>query len=101
MNDDNLSSYEVTVMPDPVSRSWMRPAVILVATDLSDTERLMPFALQQAEGIGAHLLLLHVLAAGESMAVDAVGMPYYDPAGAIESASETLHGWCAAARERN
>jgi nucleotide-binding universal stress UspA family protein len=44
---------------------------------------------------------LHVLAAGESMAVDAVGMPYYDPAGAIESASETLHNWCGVARERN
>jgi nucleotide-binding universal stress UspA family protein len=88
-------------MPDPITKSWTHPAVILVATDLSDTERLMPFAVQQAEGIGAHLLLLHVLAGSESMAVDAVGMPYYDPAGAIESARDALHKWCAFARERN
>jgi nucleotide-binding universal stress UspA family protein len=88
-------------MPDQITRRWTYPAVILVATDLSDTERLMPFALQQAEGIGAHLILLHVLAAGESMAVDAVGMPYYDPAGATESAAETLHAWCDVARRRN
>jgi nucleotide-binding universal stress UspA family protein len=88
-------------MPDPITKSWTHPAVILVATDLSDTERLMPFAMQQAEGIGAHLLLLHVLASSESMAVDAVGMPYYDPAGAIESARDALQQWCAFARERN
>jgi nucleotide-binding universal stress UspA family protein len=88
-------------MPDPITKSWTHPAVILVATDLSDTERLMPFALQQAERIGAHLLLLHVLAGSESMAVDAVGMPYYDPAGALESARDALHKWCAVAHERN
>jgi hypothetical protein len=82
-------------MPDPVTGTWTNPAVILVATDLSDIVRLMHFALPQAEGIGAHLVLLHVLAAGESMAVDAVGMPYYDPAGAIDSASEALDTWCA------
>ena len=88
-------------MPDPITKSWTHPAMILVATDLSDTERLMPFAVQQAEKIGAHLLLLHVLAGSESMAVDAVGMPYYDPAGAIDSARNALHKWCAFARERN
>jgi nucleotide-binding universal stress UspA family protein len=68
---------------------------------LSDTERLMPFALQQAEATGAGLILLHVLAASESMAVDAVGMPYYDPAGAVESAAKVLHVWCTLARARN
>ncbi len=88
-------------MPEAITRRWTYPAVILVATDLSDTERLMPFALQQAEGIEARLILLHVLAAGESMAVDAVGMPYYDPAGAMESAGETLHAWCDVALQRN
>jgi nucleotide-binding universal stress UspA family protein len=61
----------------------------------------MPFALQQAEATGAGLVLLHVLAASESMAVDAVGMPYYDPAGAVESAAKVLRGWCAVARDRN
>src|SRR5215469_16905143 len=88
-------------MSDPVTERWTHPAVILVATDLSDTERLMPFALQQAESTGAHLLLLHVLATSESMAIDAVGMPYYDPAGAVETASSLLQTWCAVARTRN
>jgi len=88
-------------MPDAVTHRWTHPSVILVATDLSDTERLMPFALQQAESTGAHLLLLHVLAAGESMAVDAVGMPYYDPAGATDTAAQMLQTWCMAARSQN
>lgn len=88
-------------MPDQVTERWTHPTVILVATDLSDTERLMPFAAQQAESTGAHLLLLHVLATSESMAVDAVGMPYYDPAGAVETAGKMLQAWCAVARARN
>jgi len=88
-------------MLERVTERWTHPALILVATDLSDTERLMPFAIQQAENTGAHLLLLHVLAASESMAVDAVGMPYYDPAGAVETAGNMLHAWCAVARTRN
>jgi nucleotide-binding universal stress UspA family protein len=88
-------------MADPVTEHWTRPAMILVATDLSDTERLMPFAVQQAESTGAHLLLLHVLAASESMAIDAVGMPYYDPAGAVETAGKMLQTWCAVSRARN
>jgi nucleotide-binding universal stress UspA family protein len=88
-------------MVDRVTLRWKRPASILVATDLSDTERLMPFALQQAESTGARLILLHVLATSESMAVDAVGMPYYDPAGALESAAHVLQTWCVMARGRN
>ncbi len=80
---------------------WTHPGLILVATDLSDQERLIPFAVQQAESTGARLLLLHVLATSESMAVDAVGMPFYDPATAIETAGNMLQAWCAVARNRN
>ena len=88
-------------MADRVTPRWTRPGSILVATDLSDTERLMLFAFQQAQSTGARLILLHVLATSESMAVDAVGMPYYDPATALESAAQVLQGWCAMARTRN
>jgi nucleotide-binding universal stress UspA family protein len=35
------------------------------------------------------------------MAVDAVGMPYYDPAGAVETAGSMLQTWCTVARNRN
>ncbi len=87
-------------MFNPVTQRWDHPAVILIATDLSETDRLMPFALEQAEASGARLLLLHVLAASEAMAVDAVGMPYYDPAGAVEYAAKNLESWCQMARSR-
>ena len=87
-------------MGDQGKVGWNHPDLILVATDLSDTERLMPFAVQQAESTGARLLLLHVLATSESMAVDAVGMPYYDPAGAVENAGNMLQAWCAVARTK-
>ncbi len=80
---------------------WTHPAVLLVATDLSDLERLMPFALEQASETGARLILLHVLASAAAMSADAAGMPYYDPAGAVEIAANTLESWCALAQERN
>ncbi len=87
-------------MPDTDSNRWTHPAVILVATDLSDLERLMPFAFEQASETGARLVLLHVLSAGAAMSVDAVGMPYYDPAGAAEFAGKELESWCELGRKR-
>ena len=35
------------------------------------------------------------------MSADAAGMPYYDPAGAVEFAAKTLEPWCALAQRRN
>ena len=80
--------------PTPVRNSWSHPEVILVATDLNDLDRLMPFAFEQARETDARLLLLHVLAAGGGMAVDAAGMPYYDQAAALEFATKILEPWC-------
>jgi nucleotide-binding universal stress UspA family protein len=71
-----------------------------VATDLGDLDRLMPFALEQATETDARLLLLHVLATGVAVATDSVGMPYYNPASAIEFATKTLEPWCALAGRR-
>lgn len=92
-------------MPDtalnPGLDRWTHPAVLLVATDLSDLDRLMPFAFAQASETGARLILLHVLASGAAMSVDAAGMPYYDPAGALEFAGKSLEPWCEAARRQN
>jgi len=88
-------------MPDSGTDRWTHPAVILVATDLSDLERLVPFALQEALQYKARLILLHVLAAGAGIAVDPVGMPYYDPAAAIELAAKSLEPWCQLARDKN
>ncbi|MGB8261612.1 MAG: universal stress protein [Terracidiphilus sp.] len=91
-------------MPYPASESardrWPHPAVILVATDLSDLDRLMPFALEQAATTGARLILLHVLATGASMSIDAAGIPVYDPASALDFAGKSLEPWCEAARRK-
>jgi nucleotide-binding universal stress UspA family protein len=85
-------------MADPCSAKWIHPAVILVATDLSDLDRLMPFALEQAAQTGARLILMHAIASAASMSVDAIGMPYYDPSGAIETAEKMLRPWCGTAQ---
>ena len=87
-------------MSDPGTNRWTHPEVILVATDLSDIDRLMPFAVEQAVNTGARLILFHVVAASKAMALDAVGMPYYDPGGALEFAAKTLETWCAKARSQ-
>jgi nucleotide-binding universal stress UspA family protein len=71
--------------------------VILVATDLSDLDRLMPFALKQAHESSGRLILLHVLAAGVGIATDAAGLPYYNPTGALEDAQQALKAFCEAA----
>jgi nucleotide-binding universal stress UspA family protein len=86
---------------DPAMTRWIRPSVILVATDLNDLDRLMPFALDQAAQTGARLLLMHVLPTTATLAADAVGMPYYDPAGALDFAARGLETWCGSARQQN
>ncbi|HUB30763.1 MAG TPA: universal stress protein [Terracidiphilus sp.] len=78
---------------------WVNPGVILVATDLSDLDRLMPFAMEQAKENNARLLLLHVLNAGGSLSADPAGMPYYDTTGAIDFAQKTLEPWRTLARQ--
>lgn len=92
-------------MPDSATDTsmarWIHPASILVATDLTDLDRLMPFALEQASEAGARLILLHVIPSAAAFRADAAGMPYYDPAGALDFAVRTLEPWCAQAHRRN
>ena len=80
-------------MADPFSR-WIHPSVILVATDLSDLDRLMPFALEQAQQAEARLILLHVICNAAAMSVDAAGLPYYDFTDALRIAEDLLRPWC-------
>ncbi|HEV2484135.1 MAG TPA: universal stress protein [Terracidiphilus sp.] len=88
-------------MADSSTSRWVHPAVILVATDLSDLDRLMPLALEQAAQTKARLILLHAIASSAAMSVDAVGMPYYDPSAALDFAEKMLRPWCEAAERRN
>jgi nucleotide-binding universal stress UspA family protein len=83
------------------STRWTHPAVILVATDLSDLDRLMPFAMEQASQTRARLILLHVIPGAAALSLDAVGLPCYDPSGALEFAERLLRPWCETAHRRN
>src|ERR1700731_477756 len=86
-------------MQDATLNRWTHPSVILVATDLSDLDRLMPFAMSQAGQTGARLILMHVVAAAEGLTADLAGMPYYDPGSVEESASRILEFCCQAVRK--
>jgi nucleotide-binding universal stress UspA family protein len=68
---------------------------------LSDLDRLMPFALEQAAETKARLILLHVLASSIPVSADVVGMPYYDPGGGLDVAGEALSPWRELARRQN
>ncbi len=84
-------------MRDSDGRRWTHPESILVATDLSDLDHLMPFALEEASvgwDTGARLILLHVLSTTSAFTADASGMPYYDTGGAVEIAEQMMHPWC-------
>ncbi len=88
-------------MPVPDMHRWIHPSIILVATDLTDLERLMPWAIEEARQTGARLLLLHVPAASAKLSSDAMGLPYYDTVGALEFADRALRPWCEMARREN
>jgi nucleotide-binding universal stress UspA family protein len=87
-------------MRDSGTRRWAHPATILVATDLSDLDHLMPFAMEQARESEARLILLHVLSTVTAINSDAAGMPYYDIAGALEVSDQMLRPWCELAARR-
>jgi nucleotide-binding universal stress UspA family protein len=98
--DTSLS--ETSAQPaDQAMERWNHPAVILVATDLRDLDRLMPFALEQAAQTGARLLLLNVLTATAAMAADASGMANYDSTSAFNLAAHALEPLCALAHEQD
>ncbi len=88
-------------MRDSINDRWNHPAVILVATDLGDLDRLIPFAFQQAAETGARLILLHVITPGSALTVDSSGLPAYNPMISMEFASKALDPWCEMARSRN
>jgi nucleotide-binding universal stress UspA family protein len=85
-------------MGETTNARWINPAAILVATDLSDLHRVMPFAIQMAEKTGARLQLVHILQFGGEFATDAANRPYYDREGALSCAMNMLQPWCERAR---
>ena len=79
---------------------WTHPAAILVATDLSDLDHLMLFALEQASETGARLVLLHALSSLGS----SVPMPpecrTTTKAARSKPRDEMLRPWCEVAARR-
>lgn len=62
-----------------VSRSFAVPRRIVVATDLTDTDYLIPHAVGQAKASGASLILVHAVLPHESVPMESGAIPYYDP----------------------
>ncbi len=91
---------EGNAMTETGNEQWTHPASILVATNLSDMDRLMPVAFQMAGETGARLQLLHIVPLSAEFTADASGMPYYDREGALYGANSMLEPWCERARRQ-
>jgi len=69
----------MTLPLDNPAVNFSTPNKIVVATDLTDTEYLLPHAIAQAKASGASLFLVHSVLPHESMPVETGAVPYYDP----------------------
>lgn len=69
----------MTLLNNTGAASFAAPRRIVVATDLSDTDYLLPHAIAQARKSGASLLLVHAVLPHEAMPVEAAAVPYFDP----------------------
>src|ERR1700689_1721778 len=69
----------MTLPQDQIASTFTAPGKIVVATDLTDTEYLLPHAIAQAKASGASLILTHAVLPHESMPFETGAIPYYDP----------------------
>lgn len=69
----------MTPQLDKIAMAYAAPRKIVVATDMTDTEYLLPHAIAQAKSSGASLILVHAALPHESMPVETGAVPYYDP----------------------
>ncbi|HEX4006542.1 MAG TPA: universal stress protein [Acidobacteriaceae bacterium] len=88
--DDRSAAHRTLVVPDK----------ILVATDLTDADYLVPHAVAQARACGATLTLLHVIPPGDALALDARAIPYEDAAAMASEAATSLEAIAADIRLR-
>ena len=59
--------------------AFIKPACILVATDLTDIDYLLPHAIAQAKGCGAKLTFVHAIVPTTAYPMEAGCTPYPDP----------------------
>lgn len=69
----------MTLPHEQIGSAFAAPGKIVVATDLTDTEYLLPHAIAQARASAASLILVHAVLPHESMPVETGAVPYYDP----------------------
>jgi nucleotide-binding universal stress UspA family protein len=69
----------MTLPNDIIATSFAAPGRIVVSTDLTDTEYLLPHAIAQAKASGASLILVHAVLPHESVPMESGAIPYYDP----------------------
>ena len=83
----------------PANRALVVPDKILVATDLSDLDYLVPHAVAQARACGATLAFIHVIPPGEALSLNARAIPWEDSAAMTQEASKRLEKVAAPIRE--
>lgn len=69
----------MTLPRNTAEPGFTAPSKIVVATDLTDTDYLLPHAIAQAKASHASLVLVHAVLPHESMPVETGAVPYYDP----------------------
>ena len=69
----------MTLQQKDLEKAFAAPQKIVVATDLTDTDYLLPHAIAQAKSSGASLILVHAILPHESVPVESGAIPYYDP----------------------
>jgi len=69
----------MTLPQETTGSPFAAPGKIVVATDLTDTEYLLPHAVAQAKAASASLIIVHAVLPHESMPVETGAIPYYDP----------------------
>jgi nucleotide-binding universal stress UspA family protein len=69
----------MTLPQNPSATSFAAPGKIVVSTDLTDTDYLLPHAIAQAKACGASLILVHAVLPHESVPMESGAIPYYDP----------------------
>jgi nucleotide-binding universal stress UspA family protein len=72
-------------------RSFVVPDRILVATDLGDSDYLIPHPVAQARACGSALTLVHVIPPGQAIPMDSSAIPYLDVAEMKHEAEQTLN----------
>lgn len=82
------------------TRALVVPEKILVATDLTDLDYLIPHAVAQGRACGAALTLIHVIPPGEALSLNARAIPYEDSAAMAAEATKRLEAAAADIRDR-